>query len=77
MQYNGKPLPHQAVEITEAVWSSDRTRQVANLKGDAAGHVRVPHSAAGTWIALTRYRTPAPAGAPVATATASRFRCAC
>lgn len=66
VQYNGKPLPHQAVEITEAVWSSDRTPQVANLESDAAGHVRVPLSAAGTWIALTRYRTPAPAGAPVA-----------
>ncbi|MGF6416875.1 putative GH25 family protein [Stenotrophomonas sp. AN71] len=66
VQYDGKPLTDQAVEITEAVWGSDRTPQVANLKSDATGHVRLPLSTAGTWIALTRYRTVAPAGAPVA-----------
>ncbi len=66
VQYDGKPLTEQAVEITEAVWSSDRKPQVANLKSDATGHVRLPLSTAGTWIALTRYRTVAPAGAPVA-----------
>lgn len=66
VQYDGKPLTDQAVEVTEAVWSSDRTPQVVNLKSDAAGHVRLPLSAAGTWIALSRYRTAAPAGAPVA-----------
>lgn len=66
VQYDGKPLADQAVEVTEAVWSSDRTPQVVNLKSDAAGHVRLPLSAAGTWIALTRHRTAAPAGAPVA-----------
>ncbi len=54
------------MEVTEAVWSSDRTPQVVNLKSDAAGHVRLPLSAAGTWIALTRHRTAAPAGAQVA-----------
>ncbi|HHA2747724.1 TPA: DUF4198 domain-containing protein [Stenotrophomonas maltophilia] len=66
VQYDGKPLVNHAVEITEAVWSSDRTPQVVNLKSDATGHVRLPLSAAGTWIALTRHRTTAPAGAPVA-----------
>lgn len=66
VQYDGKPLADQPLEITEAVWSSDRTPQVANLKSDAAGHVRFPLSTAGTWLALTRYRTAAPAGAPVA-----------
>lgn len=66
VQYDGKPLADQPLEITEAVWSSDRTPQVANLKSDVAGHVRIPLSAAGTWLALTRYRTVAPAGAPVA-----------
>lgn len=66
VQYDGKPLADQPVEITEAVWSSDRTPQVTNLKSDAAGHVRFPLSAAATWLALTRYRTAAPAGAPVA-----------
>ena len=66
VQYDGTPLANQAVEITEAVWSSDRTPQVVNLKSDAGGHVRFPLSAAGTWVALTRHRTVAPAGAPVA-----------
>ncbi len=66
VQYDGTPLANQAVEITEAAWSSDRTPQVVNLKSDAAGHVRFPLSAAGTWVALTRHRTAAPAGAPVA-----------
>ncbi|WMJ69435.1 DUF4198 domain-containing protein [Stenotrophomonas sp. 24(2023)] len=66
VQYDGQPLPGQKVEVTEAVWSSDRTPQVVTLTTDAQGHARMPLQAAGTWIALTRLRRPAPDGAPVA-----------
>jgi len=66
VQYAGKPLAAQKVEITEAVWGSDRTAQVLTVETDARGHATLPLRQAGTWIALTRYRTPAPAGAPVA-----------
>ncbi len=63
VQYDGRPLPAQALTVTEAVWSSDRTPQVVELRTDAAGHARLPLKQAGTWVALTRYRSPAPAGA--------------
>ncbi|WP_369977237.1 DUF4198 domain-containing protein [Xanthomonas bundabergensis] len=66
VQYDGKPLAAQKVEITEAVWSSDRTAQVITVDTDARGHATWPLRQAGTWIALTRYRTPAPAGSPAA-----------
>jgi len=66
VQYDGKSLVAQPVEITEAVWSSDRKPQVITLETDAQGHGRMKLEQAGTWVALTRFRTPAPAGAPVA-----------
>ncbi|MCD7098085.1 DUF4198 domain-containing protein [Stenotrophomonas sp. MMGLT7] len=66
VQYDGKPLPAQKVEITEAVWTSDRKPHTETLLSDAQGRVRVTLRDAGTWLALSRYRTPAPAGAAVA-----------
>src|SRR3546814_6024658 len=65
MQYDGKPLADQKVEITEAVWTSDRKPHVETLLTDAQGHAVFKLQDAGTWVALSRYRTPAPAGAPV------------
>lgn len=66
VQYDGKPLAGQKVQVTEAVWSSDRTPQVIDLATDAQGHARLKLQQPGTWIALTRYRTDAPANAAVA-----------
>jgi uncharacterized GH25 family protein len=65
VQYDGRPLADQKVEITEAVWTSDRKPQVQTVLTDAQGRVKVKLERAGTWLALTRYRTRAPAGAPV------------
>ncbi|MEH6413528.1 DUF4198 domain-containing protein [Pseudomonas sp. CGJS7] len=65
VHYDGKPLADQKVEITEAVWTSDRKPQVATVLTDAQGKARFKLERAGTWLALTRYRTKAPAGAPV------------
>ncbi|WDS35078.1 DUF4198 domain-containing protein [Pseudoxanthomonas sp.] len=66
VQYDGKPLAAQKVEITEAVWSSDRKPRVVELITDAQGQARFKLEQAGTWVALSRHRTPAPASAPVA-----------
>lgn len=65
VQYDGKPLADQKVEITEAVWTSDRKPQVQALLTDARGRASFKLERAGTWLALTRHRTKAPAGAPV------------
>ncbi|MEL1265419.1 DUF4198 domain-containing protein [Pseudoxanthomonas putridarboris] len=65
VQYDGKPLADQKVEITEAVWTSDRKPQVETLSTDAQGRAVFKLRHAGTWVALSRHRTPAPAGAPV------------
>ncbi|MCL7714894.1 DUF4198 domain-containing protein [Stenotrophomonas mori] len=65
VQYDGAPLPRQKVEVTEAVWTSDRTAEVTTLESDAEGRIRLPLARAGTFLALARHRSPAPAGAPV------------
>jgi len=65
VQFDGKPLADQKVEITEAVWTSDRKPQVKTLLTDAQGRASLKLEQAGTWLALTRHRTKAPAGAPV------------
>lgn len=65
VQFDGKPLADQKVEITEAVWTSDRKPQVKTLLTDAQGRASFKLEQAGTWLALTRYRTKAQAGAPV------------
>lgn len=66
VHYDGKPLAGQPIEITEAVWTSDRKPEVVTLTSDGQGRVVFPLKCAGTWVALARHRTPAPAGAPVA-----------
>ena len=63
VQYDGKPLAGQKVEVTEAVWTSDRKPQMVALVTDAQGLATLELAQAGTWIALSRYRTRAPAGA--------------
>lgn len=65
LHYDGKPLPDQKIEITEAVWTSDRKPQVVTVLTDAQGRASFKLERAGTWLALTRYRTKAPVGAPV------------
>ena len=62
--HDGTPLVDQPVEFTEAVWTSDRKAEVVTLNSDAQGRVTLPLRHAGTWLALTRHRTKAPAGAP-------------
>lgn len=64
VQYDGKPLADQKVDVTEAVWTSDRTPHTQSLATDTHGHVRLDLTQAGTWLALARYRTKAPAGSP-------------
>lgn len=66
VQYDGRPLADQKVEITEAVWTSDRAPLTRTLLTDGQGRAAFELDRAGTWIALTRHRTPAPAGAPTA-----------
>lgn len=65
VQYDGRPLPAQKIEVTEAVWTSDRKPALETVESDAAGHVRLKLAQAGTFLALARHRSPAPAGAPV------------
>lgn len=62
--HDGKPVADQPVEISEAVWTSDRRAEVVTVNSDAQGRVTLPLRRAGTWLALTRHRTNAPAGAP-------------
>ena len=64
VQHDGKPLANQPVEVTEAVWTSDAKPVVETLTTDAQGKAVLPLRKAGTWLALTRHRTPAPAGSP-------------
>lgn len=65
VQYDGKPLAGQKVEITEAVWTSDRKPHVERLTSDGQGKASFTPKGPGTWLALSRYRSTAPAGAPV------------
>ncbi len=65
VQYDGKPVAAQKVEVAEAVWTSDRRPSIQTLQSDAEGRVRLPLAQAGTFLALARYRSAAPVGAPV------------
>lgn len=65
VQYDGVPLAGQTVDISEAVWTSDRKPTQVSVTTDAAGRATLKLDRAGTWLALTRHRTPAPADAPV------------
>lgn len=63
VQYDGVPLAAQKVEIHRAL--GDGTTQPAplTLTTDAAGKASLALDQAGTYLALIRYRGPAPAGA--------------
>ena len=77
VQYDGKPLANQPVEITEGVWTSDRKPQVIAVNTDAKGQASVELKQAGTWLALSRHRTKAPAGskaAEISNSTTLTFR---
>ena len=77
VQYDGKPLANQPVEITEGVWMSDRKPRVVELKSDAQGQASFKLEQAGTWLALSRHRTTAPAGskaAEISNSTTLTFR---
>ncbi|MDG2525621.1 DUF4198 domain-containing protein [Stenotrophomonas sp. HITSZ_GD] len=63
LQFDGKPLADTAVQLSEAVWSSDRQAREVELRSDAQGRVRWAHPASGIWLALARHRSAAPAGA--------------
>lgn len=65
VQYDGKPLAGQKIDITEAVWTSDRKPHTEQLTSDAQGKVSFTPKQPGTWLALSRYRSTAAAGAPV------------
>lgn len=65
VQFDGKPLAGQKVDITEAVWTSDRKPHSETLTSDARGRVAFLPRQPGTWLALARHRAPAPASAPV------------
>lgn len=66
VHYDGQPLADQKVEIAEAVWSSDRKPHTEVLLTDTQGRVTLELREPGTWLALTRHRTKAPAGSPTA-----------
>lgn len=63
VRYDGRPLADQKVEITEAVWGSDRKPEIVVLTTDASGRADFRMEHAGNWLALTRHRTKAPEGA--------------
>lgn len=63
LRFDGKPLADVPVQISEAVWSSDRKAREFELRSDAKGRVRWEQPASGTWLALARHRSPAPVGA--------------
>lgn len=61
LRFDGQPLADTAVQLSEAVWTSDRKAQEISLRSDAHGRVRWAQPSAGTWLA--RHRSAAPAGA--------------
>lgn len=63
VRYDGQPLAAQKVDVSEAVWTSDRKPQMETLTSDAQGRVRLPLRRPGTFVALSRHRSTAPAGA--------------
>jgi len=63
LHFDGKPLADTPVQLSEAVWTSDRAPREVELHSDAKGRVRWERPASGTWLALARHRSAAPAGA--------------
>lgn len=63
VQYNGKPLPNQKVNIYRSPMDFASQSTVQNLSTDADGKVALPLTKSGIYLALVRYQAPAPAGA--------------
>lgn len=63
VQYDGQPLPAQTVEIHRALGDGARQPAPLTLTTDTAGKASFALDQAGTYLALIRYRGPAPAGA--------------
>jgi len=63
LRFDGKPLADTPVQLSEAVWTSDRKAQEIGLRSDPKGRVRWDKPISGTWLALARHRSAAPAGA--------------
>ncbi len=77
VQFDGQPLADHLVEITEAVWGTDRKPTQHALKTDANGHAVLAPLQAGAWLALVRHRTKAPEGSPtsqISNSTSLSFR---
>ncbi|HVJ39023.1 MAG TPA: DUF4198 domain-containing protein [Stenotrophomonas sp.] len=63
LRFDGKPLADSPVQLSEAVWTSDRKAREIELRSDGKGRVRWEQPTSGTWLALARHRSVAPAGA--------------
>lgn len=63
VHYDGKPLPAQKVEIHAARGDDEIQPAPVELSTDAAGKASFALQQPGTYLALIRYRGPAPAGA--------------
>ena len=63
VHYDGKPLPAQKVEIHAARGDDEIQPAPVELTTDAAGKASFALQQAGAYLALIRYRGPAPAGA--------------
>lgn len=63
--FDGKPLPEHDISFTEAVSLSGEKPQVFKLKTNAAGEADFVPDRPAHWVALVRFRTPAPADAGV------------
>lgn len=64
--FDGKPLPNQTVTMTEAVSDTGNSAQKISLTTDAEGRAEFRAERPALWLALVRYRTPAPAESGVA-----------
>lgn len=63
VQYDGTPLADQKVEFNRAVGDGVRQPAPVIVTTDAAGKARFALDQAGSYLALIRYRGPAPSGA--------------
>lgn len=61
--FEGKPVAGATVEVFRAAGLYDGKKLAAQAKTDAAGGFSITPPDAGTYLALIRYRTAAPAGA--------------
>lgn len=65
IHYDGRPLPKQKVEIFRATGDERSEKAVATLTTGDQGEARFAMDTPGTYLALIRYRSAAPAGAAV------------